>query len=492
MGSKIILKRDKTLDKFQDLYDTDADIVFLWGGRDLGKSDNLARVLCDKCMRPAPFKCILLREIQDTVLESNYEEIKSFIFDNNLDSFFTFTKLPMKIVFIPNGNSFLAMGGDKPRKLKGVKNPTHLWAEEADGIKQATIQTAIGSLRQEGVKTQAFFTFNPELDKQGKMMILEEYFYPHDKNLNTYYDKNYTWSRNIEIDYNGEKQTEKVKYLSIHGNADDNPFCPPSKIAFYETFNGVDSNKYNCWRWGRLGDKVNERPFFRSKETDHLQYINESYELDERLPILLTFDFNYSPCTVIKMQFNDGTDQSIELPYGLHIFEVVQVVGGTELLCDELIQQGVLFHPALIDVTGDNSARQKRSNSIRTDKSLVEEKLNTTFDTNRKVNARHADSRLVCNYWLVHGVTYIYTKKTTVFISDLKTAEIDETGGLKKDRKDHCQDAGDAFRYGIHRFIGEKLNDVQTTIDLLKVAQNYEPDYHRGVDPRAVQKLAQD
>ena len=465
---------NKTLEVFRPLYETKADIVLLWGGRDFGKSDNLARVLVRKCMKQSYFKCILLREYYDDVIDSNYAEIESFIVNNKLEHLFTFTKRPAKITYKPNGNSFVGRGGDKPRKLKGIKHPTDLWAEEGDTIKEDTIDMGIGSLRtnaREDIKTQAWITFNPEVLADGSMMLMDKYFYPHNKNMEVFYNKQYEWSKDLTITYQGDEIQEQINFLSIHGTCDDNPYCPPSKIAFYDSFKGVDENKYNVWRLGRLGQKQNENPFFKSDETDKFVYLDGQHEVMQDLPLRLSFDFNNDPCTVVICQLNLGEVR--EKPPGLYILETIQVKGGTELLADELIVRGIDMHRGLIEMTGDNSGRARKSNSLHSDVDILERKMRARFHTNRKVNELLKESRITVNYWLVHGKTFIYKYSNAALIKDLKTGEIDEKGGIKKDRNSHPQDAGDAFRYIFPEWLGATVSDLEKVFPRLRKAQAF-------------------
>lgn len=132
----------------------------LYGGRDSGKSDFIAQLLILACINLKYFKGVLVRRHYNTIRESQWEAIKSVSEYMGLDHLFTFTRSPLEIRCI-NGNRFISRGCDDPDKLKSTKDPTHLWIEEADQIKEEDYDTLSLSLRNSmGTPVREYLSFN--------------------------------------------------------------------------------------------------------------------------------------------------------------------------------------------------------------------------------------------------------------------------------------------------------------------------------------------
>ena len=473
---KVNWSKSITVEAFRPLYDSKALINLIWGGRDAAKTHNVGDILVYKCISQPYFKCILTRAVQGTIRGSLYSVVVNSIKRHGLESLFDWIGNPMEIRCI-NGNMFVGVGADDPDKIKSTDNPTDVWAEEADQIAMNAIDVMLTTLRSSEVEVQAWFTLNPEINpKTGNCDILERFIPDYHTNISGYYSdtmeaKYVEWTKTIEVEIRGQNMTQELSISSLHVMADHNPYANPSRIALYESYKDVDINKYNVWRKGHIGAKENENPFFKSEETDNFVYLDGKYEAIGDLPLRLSFDFNNDPCTVVICQLNLGEVR--EKPPGLYILETIQVKGGTELLADELIVRGIDMHRGLIEMTGDNSGRARKSNSLHSDVDILERKMRARFHTNRKVNELLKESRITVNYWLVHGKTYIYKDSNAALIKDLKTGEIDEKGGIKKDRNSHPQDAGDAFRYIFPEWLGATVSDLEKVFPRLRKAQAF-------------------
>lgn len=180
--------------------------------------------------------------------------------------------------------------------------------------------------------------------------------------------------------------------------------------------------------------------------------IEEYYLPDDTLPLWLSFDFNIDPCTAIVAQKDDFNSTAT-------IYDVHQVNGGTEALCNEIVD---LYKHYDLMVTGDFSGATRSSKSGNTtDWSIIQDKfdLNTWQMTlTHKQNERHLLSRKVVNYFLKHADFAICnTKGTQALINDLEGGIVKPDGKLLKDRSQHKQDAGDAFRYLVHAWFPQMI-----------------------------------
>jgi len=213
----------------------------------------------------------------------------------------------------------------------------------------------------------------------------------------------------------------------------------------------------------------NEQPFFY--EFSMQKHIaKEPFQLDPSMPVDISFDFNINPATAIVGQKLPGK--------GLFIYAVHQMKGGTRILCDELKQ----YQDYLINVTGDNSGNSGSSaagvlagGEYNTDYSIIMDELRLSkrnlIDT-RTANKMHIHSRKLCNSVMFRVPLFINPTGCEVLINDLQTGQPTNQGKLLKDRENHKQDAGDAFRYlvnvwflngmrGINQFCNTLLNTTK-------------------------------
>src|SRR6056297_219798 len=148
---------------YQKIRESNADVKLYWGGRDSGKSYNIALEWIEKCLTADYFRGILIRKTFASIRDSQYDLLKSIIYDYGLDDLFTFTAAPLEIRCI-NGNKIIARGCDNPHNIKSITEPTDAWYEEADKITKDEYTTVSTTLRSEKVSVQEWISFNPESD----------------------------------------------------------------------------------------------------------------------------------------------------------------------------------------------------------------------------------------------------------------------------------------------------------------------------------------
>lgn len=195
----------------------------------------------------------------------------------------------------------------------------------------------------------------------------------------------------------------------------------------------------------------NENPFFYSyteELVDDYEYALIPYE-----PILLSFDFNVSPCTVIVAQKTEE--------YGLLVHRCIEAEGGTRGVLRALEPFQFENHPAGLIVTGDVSGFARHSSSagtaygdFQTDYGLIKKKLvlnNRDIKHTSHQNPRHIYSRKVSNYALHRKVVRFSRVGCSALTHEIKQAIPDSRGNLYKNRdKGHPNDRVDAFRYLIN------------------------------------------
>lgn len=144
------------------------------GGRGSGKSSNIAiELILDIVQNPITILCV--RKVGNTLQESCYEQLKEAIGILNLEPFFKFNISPLKITYIPRGNTIIFRGADDPAKIKSIKVAkfpiTTLWIEELAEFKTedevSMIENSI--LRAElpsGLFYKFLYSYNPPKRKQ--------------------------------------------------------------------------------------------------------------------------------------------------------------------------------------------------------------------------------------------------------------------------------------------------------------------------------------
>lgn len=144
------------------------------GGRGSGKSSFIGiELILDIVKNPITILCV--RKVGNTLQESCYEQLKEAISILNLDAYFKFNVSPLKITYIPRGNSIIFRGADDPSKIKSIKMAKYpiatLWIEELAEFKTEDEVSMIENsvLRAElptDLEYKIFYSYNPPKRKQ--------------------------------------------------------------------------------------------------------------------------------------------------------------------------------------------------------------------------------------------------------------------------------------------------------------------------------------
>src|SRR5688572_13306703 len=146
METEIIIPTSVYLPCYRHLNTLKADIHFLWGGRDSGKSHYIAQRLIRKCLKAKYFRCIMVKKTSNSIEASQWQTIKDIVEEWHLDELFVFKKSPLSIE-CRNGNKFIARGCDDAANLKSIKDPTDVWYEELNQLELTDFITVASTLR---------------------------------------------------------------------------------------------------------------------------------------------------------------------------------------------------------------------------------------------------------------------------------------------------------------------------------------------------------
>lgn len=179
------------------------------GGRGSGKSSHIAiEMVLDIIKYPITGLCV--RRVGNTLQESCYEQIKEAISILGLDNKFKLNLNPLRITYLPRGNTIIFRGADDPAKIKSIKVSkfpiARMWIEElaefkveedVDIIEKSILRAKLSK----GIKYKFYYSYNPPKRKQSwvnkkyETQFLPNNIYVHHS---TYLDNTYISEEFIE------------------------------------------------------------------------------------------------------------------------------------------------------------------------------------------------------------------------------------------------------------------------------------------------------
>lgn len=292
----IEIDEDVFLPRYLPLLESEADINFLWGGRDSGKSVFVAQKLLLECLKPQYFRCILVRKVFEDIKDSQWQLLFDWAVKWGIDQFFQFKSSPLEIVCLLNGNKFICRGCDKPSKLKSISGPSHTWYEEGNQLTAADYTTISTTLRSDDVRVQEWFSFNPECVGDYEDFWLYKTYFKDQIEKGKY---NFVSTHTMDIPGGGKVQ---LKYVSVHVTYQDNPYVTPERIARHELLKQTNPYFYKVFTLGQWGRQQSGGEFYKcysaAKHIGKVKY-------DTTLPIHMAWDFNVNPyitCTIWQVK----------------------------------------------------------------------------------------------------------------------------------------------------------------------------------------------
>jgi PBSX family phage terminase large subunit len=281
---------------FVPIFENRDRYIFLWGGRDSGKSYSTAEKLIIRCLQEKYFKCILIRKTFEAIKESQYDTIKAIIEEWGIEDLFIFHVAPLEIICKINGNRFIARGLEKADRIKSVRDPSAIWYEEGNQMTEEDFITVTTSVRSEkAAYIQEIFSFNPECDGNYEDFWLFKMFF-----AKRHPEKSFRDTVRIKLP---EGEEMEYSYLVIHSTYLDNPHCPPERYAIYEDLKRTNHYQYIIKTLGEWGNRDVSGRFFKS--FDRLVHVNK-VDVNLSWPIHISFDENVNPYPALTIwQFNE-------------------------------------------------------------------------------------------------------------------------------------------------------------------------------------------
>jgi phage terminase large subunit len=288
---KVILPAwHKTINaSFEPLIENKDRYIICKGGRGSSKSQWAAKKLIYRCLKEPYFRYILYRKTYNTIKDSQWQTIKDIVDEWGLQDLFTFNVSPLEIRCI-NGNKFICRGGDEPKKLKSIKDPTGVWYEEEipDEGDFITITTSIRTQKTEYL--QEIFTINPEVEGD----YTEHWFW-----IRFFKDKpDGTFSDKVSIDI-GDGRIFETTYTVHHSTYKDNRWLPDSFKAQLLDLQRTNPYYYTIYVLGMWGNRSTDGNFYSGFDRA-VNVAPHTYCVYNPSAVLhVTFDFNVNPYVTI-------------------------------------------------------------------------------------------------------------------------------------------------------------------------------------------------
>jgi PBSX family phage terminase large subunit len=235
MNESVVKISDIILPNFKDFWKASKDNQYLHvvckGGRNSAKSTHITlNTVLDVMRYPITMLCV--RKVERTLEGSVFEQMREAIEMLGVSHKWKVSKSPLKLTYIPRGNSIIFRGADDPAKIKSIKMSKYpiarLWIEEVAEFKtEEEIRTIINSIVRDelpdGLQYKIFYSYNPP------------------KRKNHWVNK--LW---------GERKPQENTFVH-YSTYLDNKYI--SKSAIQE----IESLKYrneNMYRWEYLGEPI--------------------------------------------------------------------------------------------------------------------------------------------------------------------------------------------------------------------------------------------
>ena len=405
---------------FHDCLFTPKRYVHSFGGRGSGKSHQEALGFIIRLLQPQFFRGVLVRNIGDTIRNSQFRVICDLIEKHGLGHLISINESRLEFHCAMTGNSIISRGLRKSKKtdtavFKSIADPTHVWIEEAEEIDEEDFNKIDGSVRKKDAGCQIRLTYNTNIEpdhwirKKWHDPKREDAFY-----LFTTYRDNLD---NLDTDY----------------------------IVSREAMRDRDPERYAVEVLGQWGAKQITRPFAVQYNPDKHR---KPCQFQSGRTIYISFDFNLDPFAVVFAHIWRDKE-------GLHfhVFDEFTIQGGTlpTAITDIKTKYGQWAH--LFHITGDYSGTAKQMSmpdKANHYQQIMRSLLLRDKQFELRPNPLHRNSHDHCNFILSHAQDFRIDPSCVNTERDLRTVEINSDQSIiKSDRKSDAQRADhlDAFRY---------------------------------------------
>lgn len=242
-------------------------------------------------------------------------------------------------------------------------------------------------------------------------------------------------------------ETKYPNRFVFYSRTDDNPFIDP--IYTHELRRDMSPKEAQRYLDGQWVEIAGEVVYYAYSEANQAK--GKKYEIDPKLPIILSWDFNIGigkPMSMACMQVIDGT---------FHIFDEVVINGGRTLdTIDELDNKGILKKDYKFKICGDSSGKHRDTRQGRSDYDIIINEFNKrslnfdfcVFPSNPAVRNRHNKVNSYCKNALGQHRLFVYDTAPTVDEA-LRLTKLKDGANYIEDDSKSFQHVGTAVGYAI-------------------------------------------
>lgn len=272
------------------LFDWNHKTYLLVGGYGSSKSYHVALKIVLKLLEQKR-KCLVAREVYETIRDSTYALFNEIIEDMNLQGVIQSRTSPLQFKF-PNGSTIIFKGMDSPVKLKSIHDISLIWIEECSELKYAGYKELLGRARHPSLPIHFILSTNPV----AKNNWVYTHFFKDDINDRFVLDDNKLYKEKVII-------KDNVYYH--HSTADDNLFLPNSYIEQLDELKEYDPDLFRVARKGQFGvNGTKVLPQFEIMKSELVEA--KIADIPQRFyRIGMDFGFEESYNALIKMAIDD-------------------------------------------------------------------------------------------------------------------------------------------------------------------------------------------
>ena len=362
-----------TNEKYIPYYNGTKRYEVFYGGAGSGKSRFVGQKIIYKILLEKGHKILVIRKVANTLRNSCFSLINSYINSWGLSDFFKINKSDMSIICTINNNEILFKGIDDPEKIKSIDGITCIWIEEASELSFDDFTQL--DLRLRGITEnpkQIMISFNP---------ISAEHWLK-----KRFFDKECEDTSILKTTYLDNRFLDDVYKKTLEDLKENNP-------SYYKI--------YCLGEWGNLEGLVYEKYKIVDKFPDDLQMVIYGVDFGFNDPTaIIKVGFYYNEVFIDEVFYKSGYTSGDVIDYlKREHFYLSKLIGFFETAEPDKIEEfkraGFRVREAkksIID--GINEVKKYRLNITKNSVNVIREIQNYTWDKdkNGKIQDKPIDS----------------------------------------------------------------------------------------------------
>ncbi len=326
--SKVRIRRNQYSKAFKPILLSDHRYLVCFGGRGSGKTNHIILKLLALTFLEEHINIVYARHEKTTLRDTTFKDICNYINNSPFKGLFSFSTSHNSSMIFTNtitGKQMLPFGLSDEENTKGISEATHVWIDEVDKCTIEQVMMINSVIRTpKSNRKQLIVSYNPVSDKNW----LREFFFDETDG----YKANSRFGDDILIHHSTVYDNE---YINVE-----------EYVRNLQLMYGYSQNLLNINLKGLWGIQENKNPFFFA--WDDSKFLGK-VQFNQRLPLILSFDFNINPATCSVWQFSSGT-----FIYCLKAYKLDDTT--LEDLCNRIL---VDYPGALFRVTGDPAGNSR-------------------------------------------------------------------------------------------------------------------------------------